>query len=75
MYQPWPDPILCHPGFHEEFHPRTGDLLFRGPRLKIGLSEGAPKTIAPDHLGRADYHGHHVNMASRSVREALRSAA
>jgi len=29
-----------------------GRLVFRGPRFKMGLSEGAPKVILPDHLGR-----------------------
>jgi hypothetical protein len=31
----------------------------------MGLSEGTPKCILPDHLGRADYHGPFVNQAAR----------
>eukprot|EP00983_Pelagomonas_calceolata_P093325 1157764-Pelagomonas_calceolata.AAC.7 len=30
-------------------------------RLKIGISQGRPDSIQPDHLGRADYHGDCVN--------------
>ena len=40
-------------------------LLFRGPRLKMGVCEGVPSTVLPDHLGRADYHGSSVNQAAR----------
>jgi hypothetical protein len=29
-----------------------GQLVFRGPRLRIGLCEGVPRTVMPDHLGR-----------------------
>ena len=39
--------------------------MFRGPRFKMGLCEGVPKTITPDHQGRADYHGAFVNQAAR----------
>jgi hypothetical protein len=30
----------------------AGRLVFRGPRLKMGLTEGVPRTVMPDHLGR-----------------------
>jgi hypothetical protein len=40
-------------------------LLFRGPRLKMGVCEGVPSTVLPDHLGRADYHGSSINQAAR----------
>jgi class 3 adenylate cyclase len=40
-------------------------LLLSGPRLKMGVAAGTPQSVAPDHLGRADYHGHAVNMAAR----------
>ncbi|GAX82930.1 hypothetical protein CEUSTIGMA_g10357.t1 [Chlamydomonas eustigma] len=42
-----------------------GDLLFRGPRLKMGICEGRPLSIMPDHMGRADYHGDSINLACR----------
>jgi hypothetical protein len=29
-----------------------GQLVFRGPRLRIGVCEGVPRTVMPDHLGR-----------------------
>ncbi len=31
----------------------------------MGLCEGPPKSIVPDHLGRADYHGSSINQAAR----------
>ncbi|EFJ44638.1 hypothetical protein VOLCADRAFT_95039 [Volvox carteri f. nagariensis] len=34
-------------------------------RMKIGLCEGCPRSITPDHVGRADYHGASVNQAAR----------
>lgn len=40
-------------------------LLLSGPRLKMGVAAGTPQSVTPDHLGRADYHGCAVNMASR----------
>ena len=34
-------------------------------RIKMGLSEGVPGSIRPDHNGRADYFGASVNKAAR----------
>lgn len=34
-------------------------------RLKMGVCEGHPKSIIPDHLARADYHGASVNQSAR----------
>ncbi|GFR47268.1 hypothetical protein Agub_g8955, partial [Astrephomene gubernaculifera] len=34
-------------------------------RMKIGICEGSPRSIIPDHLGRADYHGASINQAAR----------
>ena len=34
-------------------------------RLKMGVREGYPGCIQPDHLGRADYNGACVNEAAR----------
>ena len=31
----------------------------------MGLCEGCPKAILPDHMGRAVYHGASVNQAAR----------
>ena len=31
----------------------------------MGVCEGVPNSILPDHLGRADYHGASVNQAAR----------
>ena len=35
------------------------------PRLKMGLCEGVPGSITPNHAGRADYNGACVNQAAR----------
>ncbi|WIA15920.1 hypothetical protein OEZ85_012668 [Tetradesmus obliquus] len=40
-------------------------LLFRGPRIKMGVDCGIPQAVCPDHLGRADYHSNNINMAAR----------
>lgn len=50
-------PFFVHSLFQEERDDR-GDLMFRGPRLRMGLCHGCPRAIVPDHMGRADYHGH-----------------
>ena len=34
-------------------------------RIKMGVCEGVPGSIMPDHMGRADYHGASVNQAAR----------
>jgi len=31
----------------------------------MGVCEGFPKSIIPDHLARADYHGARVNQSAR----------
>jgi hypothetical protein len=50
-------------------------LLFRGPRLKMGVCEGLPRAISADHLGRADYHGASVNQAARYMDAAAHGGA
>lgn len=42
-----------------------GRLVFRGPRLRVGLCEGVPRAMLPDHAGRADYYGSSINQAAR----------
>lgn len=61
MYADWPKSV------HRQWPPeRDGQqLLYRGPRLKMGVCKGSPRSIAPDHLGRADYFGSNVNQAAR----------
>ena len=31
----------------------------------MGVCEGSPKSILPDHLGHADYHGASINQSAR----------
>uniref|UniRef100_A0A7S3QMH0 Guanylate cyclase domain-containing protein n=1 Tax=Dunaliella tertiolecta TaxID=3047 RepID=A0A7S3QMH0_DUNTE len=68
MAQAWPKAVLKD--IFRERRDWRGNLIFRGPRLKIGISQGRPDSIQPDHLGRADYHGDCVNSAARFMEGA-----
>lgn len=57
MYMEWPESTLSTPGFEEVLDSDTGQLLLRGPRLRMGLSDGVPTSILPDHMGHANYTG------------------
>lgn len=70
LLAPWPAALLSLPGMGEEREASTGALLFRGPRLKMGLSEGPPRSILPDNNGRADFYGESVNQAARFMNAA-----
>jgi hypothetical protein len=65
MFADWPASVLTLPECSEVLDPTTGLLLFRGPRLRMGLAEGRPDRILPDHTGRASYYGHSVNCAAQ----------
>ena len=41
------------------------DLLLFNSRLKMGVCEGQPRSILPDHMGRVDYLGACINQAAR----------
>ena len=75
LHAPWPEELLEQPGFETMYSdvvaaPSVRQLLFRGPRLKMGVCEGCPRTISPDHLGRADFQGASVNQAARYMAAA-----
>ncbi|GAX78935.1 hypothetical protein CEUSTIGMA_g6375.t1 [Chlamydomonas eustigma] len=62
LYIAWPSSAMKH------WETEWGDedeLVFRGPRLKMGVCEGTPSSIMPDHMGRADYNGTSINQAAR----------
>uniref|UniRef100_A0A7S3VNQ7 Guanylate cyclase domain-containing protein n=2 Tax=Dunaliella tertiolecta TaxID=3047 RepID=A0A7S3VNQ7_DUNTE len=61
MAQEWPLCVLKDP--FREGRDQNGNLIFRGPRLKIGISQGRPESIRPDHMGRAEYQGDCVKSA------------
>ena len=63
MHAEWPASALKQ--WPSVTDPATGQLSFRGPRIKMGMSEGVPGSIRPDHNGRADYFGASVNKAAR----------
>jgi hypothetical protein len=60
MYVDWPQCILELPGFQEQVDPVSGQLLFKGPRLRMGVSEGIPSSVLPDHMGHANYCGKQI---------------
>ncbi|GAX78738.1 hypothetical protein CEUSTIGMA_g6175.t1 [Chlamydomonas eustigma] len=62
LYADWPLSALKFWPIERDNH---GQAIFRGPRLKIGVSEGVPSSVLPDHMGRADYLGASVNQAAR----------
>eukprot|EP00878_Enallax_costatus_P033120 GHUV01036507.1.p1 GENE.GHUV01036507.1~~GHUV01036507.1.p1 ORF type:complete len:715 (+),score=212.45 GHUV01036507.1:3-2147(+) len=40
--------------------------------IKVGLAEGHPGCIFPDHMGRPDYYGNFVNLAARMMDSAAK---
>jgi hypothetical protein len=65
LYLPYPEQLLLQCKALRVEHDTAGRLVFRGPRLKMGLFEGSPTAIMPDSMGRADYFGACVNTAAR----------
>ena len=69
MYADWPLASLAHWAEERDSADMsamtTGRLLHRGPRLKMGICAGRPLAIRPDHLGRAEYIGASVTLASQ----------
>lgn len=56
MELPWPEEVLDHPSC--QTWQMDGQVIFRGPRLSIGLSHGAViKKLPNPSTGRADYFG------------------
>ena len=62
LYTEWPATALKYWATERD---SRDHVLFRGPRLKMGVCEGSPASIMPDHMGRADYHGASINQAAR----------
>lgn len=51
LYAPYPPEVLGLSSFGVQVD-GSGRLVLRGPRFKMGLSEGPPRCILPDHMGR-----------------------
>lgn len=50
-----------------------GNVVFRGPRVKMGIYAGVPSRVVPHTTtGRADYFGPVVNRAARYCHAAAR---
>eukprot|EP01025_Chloroclados_australasicus_P040045 TRINITY_DN41664_c1_g1_i2.p1 TRINITY_DN41664_c1_g1~~TRINITY_DN41664_c1_g1_i2.p1 ORF type:complete len:361 (+),score=34.23 TRINITY_DN41664_c1_g1_i2:61-1083(+) len=65
MYMDWPQLVLDSPFFAEEYD-ENRTLVFRGPRVKIGIYQDVPTEVEPHSTtGRADYFGPLVNRAAR----------
>ena len=45
--------------------PHTVPRSTNAIRIKMGLCEGVPGSVMPDHRGRADFHGACFNQAAR----------
>ena len=53
----WPDDVIDLPGASEQYDANS-ELIFRGPRVKIGIYDGTPFKVIPHSAsGRADYFG------------------
>jgi class 3 adenylate cyclase len=72
MYAPWPAALLALLEFGEQHTRDGGTLLFRGPRVKMGVCEGRPRSLVANEEGRADYFGASVNQAARYMDAAAR---
>ncbi len=69
LYHKWPTSVLQHwptlPALRGLSGGLRGDqVLFRGPRLKLAISEGVPQAISPDENGRARYQGRSMQEAA-----------
>ena len=65
IFAPWPETALRYWPEERGVGENEGVLLFRGPRIKIGIAAGHLRRIAADWTGRADVHGDSVNQAAR----------
>mmetsp|Transcript_5163 Transcript_5163/g.9384 ORF Transcript_5163/g.9384 Transcript_5163/m.9384 type:complete len:728 (-) Transcript_5163:204-2387(-) len=69
LYLPWPADLLSYPGC--ESWQMDNQVIFHGPRFKIGLASGSVvKKIPNPSTGRADYFGPLLNHAARILSKA-----
>lgn len=61
----WPESVLEWGECCEVREAESTNLLWRGLRVKIGISYGVPSSKAPLNTGRADYFGSVPNLAAR----------
>ena len=55
-------------------HTRMFRIVSLFHRLKMGVCEGSPASIMPDHMGRADYHGACIIQAARIMDAGINNA-
>eukprot|EP01004_Peranema_trichophorum_P006761 NODE_556_length_2599_cov_40.721325_g477_i0.p1 GENE.NODE_556_length_2599_cov_40.721325_g477_i0~~NODE_556_length_2599_cov_40.721325_g477_i0.p1 ORF type:complete len:743 (-),score=95.12 NODE_556_length_2599_cov_40.721325_g477_i0:305-2533(-) len=60
----WPPSILENPSCAEQ-HDQENNLIYRGPRIRVGVHYGEMDAQINDRLGTIDYFGRHVNIAAR----------
>ena len=64
--------VLELPGCEEE-QDMHGSMVFRGPKVKMGIYGGVPTRVLPHNTtGRADYFGPLVNRSARLCHAAAR---
>ncbi|DBA77690.1 TPA: hypothetical protein ACH3X2_008392 [Trebouxia sp. C0005] len=61
----WPETLLQWGDCQPTRDPNTGALLWRGLRVRMGMSWGRPSYKKPLNTGRADYFGNLPNLAAR----------
>lgn len=61
----WPEEVYSWAECAPEVDSDSGNVLWRGLRVQVGISWGAPTVKAPLNTGRSDYHGNVVNLAAR----------
>ncbi len=54
---PWPDPILSWQECAEVVSQETGELVWRGLRVRMGMAYGLPTSKAPLNTGKAEARG------------------
>jgi class 3 adenylate cyclase len=61
----WPANLLEHPGAAEEWGDTDDRVLFRGPRVRMGVHVGVPKVVRDPMTRRVEFIGPVVNTAAR----------
>ncbi|KAK9829405.1 hypothetical protein WJX72_005653 [[Myrmecia] bisecta] len=61
----WPAEIMSWGDCMEEVDELTGEIIWRGLRLRMGMAYGKPTYRKPLNTGRADYYGNLPNLAAR----------
>ncbi len=61
----WPESLLEHPGASEEWGDTDDRVIYKGPRVRMGVHVGNPKLLRDPMTRKVDYIGPCVNIAAR----------